>query len=168
MKRRLYYLFPEPESTRRAIADLDSIGVDRVYMQVVARDCAELGDLPLALERQRRDMLGENEHRAWNGNLVVFGLAVFALIIATALENLVAIATAMLVILASVASGAWFAMFIPRLRREEFRSALRHGEILLMVDLSRDCAVEVEQLMHRRHPEAVDRGSSWTADLFHA
>jgi len=168
MKRRLYFLFPETESAGRAVADLDSLGVDRGVVHVLARDDIDLGQLPAATKRQRHDMLGHDEYRAWNGNLLVFGLAVFALIIATALENLIAIATAMLVILASVAGGTRFAMFMPRAHREQLRRALEHGEILLMVDLSKHCAEEVEELMHRRHPEAIDRGSSWTADLFHA
>jgi len=168
MKRRLYFLFPETESAGSAVSDLESLGVDRGHVYVLAREDIDLGNLPTATRRQRRELLGHIEHRTWNGNLMVFGLAVFALVIATALENMMAIAVAMLVILASVASGAWFAMFVPNVRLQEFRTALNQGEILLMVDLSRECAEEVEELMHRRHPEAVDRGSSWTTDLFHA
>jgi len=49
---------------------------------------------------------------------------------------------------------------------DEFHEALRHGELLLMVDVSRDCVEDVEELMRRRHPEAVAGGSGWTPDVF--
>ena len=49
---------------------------------------------------------------------------------------------------------------------DEFHAALQHGELLLVVDVSRDCVEDVEELMRRRHPEAVTGGSAWTPDAF--
>jgi pheromone shutdown protein TraB len=55
---------------------------------------------------------------------------------------------------------------MPMVHLDEFHDALRHGELLLMVDVSRDCVEDVEELMRRRHPEAVTGGSVWTPDAF--
>lgn len=55
---------------------------------------------------------------------------------------------------------------MPTTHLDEFHEALRHGELLLMVDVSRDCVEDVEELMRRRHPEAVNGGSGWTPDAF--
>ena len=33
-------------------------------------------------------------------------------------------------------------------------------------DASRDCMEDVEEMMRRRHPEAVAGGSGWTPDVF--
>ena len=49
---------------------------------------------------------------------------------------------------------------------DAFHAALQHGELLLVVDVSRDCVEDVEELMRRRHPEAVTGGSAWTPDAF--
>jgi hypothetical protein len=55
---------------------------------------------------------------------------------------------------------------LPTIHLDEFHEAIRHGELLLMVDVSRDCVEDVEELMRRRHPEAVTGGSVWTPDAF--
>lgn len=166
MKRRLYFLFPDVERARRAVADLDSLGVDRARMHTLARAGIELGDLPPATERQRRDFLGHLEQRVWNGNLLLFGVATIGLIVAAVAGSLAGMVTALIVMLASFLGGAWFTRSVPNVHLDEFRTAVQHGEILLMVDLSRECAEEVEELMRRRHPEALDSGSGWTPDAF--
>ena len=53
---------------------------------------------------------------------------------------------------------------MPTTHLDEFHEALRHSELLLMVDVSRDGVEDVEELMRRRHPEAVNGGSGWTPD----
>jgi hypothetical protein len=46
----------------------------------------------------------------------------------------------------------------------EFTDALAHGEILLMVDVSLHRVAEIENFVHRHHPEAAISGTSWTID----
>lgn len=166
MKRRLYFLFPDREAAQRAVADLDALGVPRDHLHALAREGVELGDLPPASERQRQDLLGRIERGVWSGNLVLFGLAGAGLLVAAWFGSAIGITAAVIVMLLSFLGGAWFAMTVPDVHREEFRTALQHGEILLMVDVSRDCVTDVEALMHRRHPEAVTGGSGWTPDAF--
>jgi hypothetical protein len=166
MKRRLYFLFPDAEQAHRAVADLDSLGVDRAHMHALARPDVDLGDLPPATTRQQRDFLMRIERGLWDGNLLLFALAGIGLIVAAVLGNTLGVVAAAIVMLASFLGGAWFAMSVPDVHLEEFRSALQHGEILLLVDVSRDCVQDVEELMVRRHPEAVPGGSGWTPDRF--
>jgi hypothetical protein len=47
----------------------------------------------------------------------------------------------------------------------EFRDALAHGEVLLMVDVPRGRVSEVEDRVHRHHPEATVGGVGWSADM---
>jgi hypothetical protein len=166
MKRRMYFLFPDVERTRVAVNDLRTLDIDLAHMHTIARADIDLGDLPVATDPQRHDALAYLEDRLWGGNLLLFGLATVALVAAGLAGSVILALLALLVMIASVTAGAWFAMRIPQTRLSEFRQALQHGEILLLVDVSRDCIEEIEALMQRRHPEAVVGGSGWTPGAF--
>ena len=71
---------------------------------------------------------------------------------------------AMAVLLATFIGGALFAYQVPDAHLDEFRGALAHGDIILLVDVPRARHGEIEELMRLRHPEAVPGGSSWTID----
>lgn len=166
MKRRLYFLFSDTGQARNALADLDGLGVDPEHMHVLARPDVDLGGLPPATERQRRDVLKRLEKSLWGGNLVLFGMAFAGLMLAALSGSVIGMVLAAAVMMASLVGGALFALRLPATHLDEFREALHHGELLLMVDVSRDCVEDVEELMRRRHPEAVAGGSAWTPDAF--
>jgi hypothetical protein len=54
---------------------------------------------------------------------------------------------------------------LPNTHLSEFADALKHGEILLMVDASSEQANEVEHCVQDHHPEAVAGGSSWNTPM---
>ncbi len=166
MKRRLYFLFPDTGHARAAVQDLVRIDVAPARLHTIARADIDLGDLPVATNPQRHDALAQIEKGLWNGNLALFALAAAGLVIAALAGAPGWAVLAIGVMAASVAGGAWFAMRLPHVHLDEFRAALRHGEILLMVDVTRDCIEEIDALMQRRHPESVAGGSGWTPDLF--
>ncbi len=166
MKRRLYFLFPDLAHARIAFADLKGIGVDPALVHAIARPGVDLTGLPQATERQRHDLLGRLERLFWNGNLALFALALGAFVLAATLDSTAGMIASGLIMVASVAAGAWYAISAPNVHLDEFHSALEHGEILLLVDVSRDCVSDVEELMYRRHPEAVIAGSGWTPNIF--
>ena len=166
MKRRLYFLFSDTGQARTAVADLAGLGVDPGHMHVLARPGVDLSGLPPATERQRRDMLKRLEMTIWNGNLALFGIAFAGLFLAAVFGSVIGVLLAAAVMIASFVSGALFTLRLPTIHLDEFHEAIRHGELLLMVDVSRDCVEDVEELMRRRHPEAVTGGSVWTPDAF--
>lgn len=166
MKLRLYFLFPDDAAARRAVADLGTNGVATDQIHTVARDGVDVSGLPPATAPQRRDTLRRLDHGLWYGNLVVFTLAVATLIAGWALGSTLAWVLALVVMLLTVGGGAWFALRLPSVHLDEFRAALAHGEILLMVDVSSDCVESIEELMLRVHPEAVPGGGSWTPNAF--
>lgn len=166
MKRRLYFLFPDTGQARAAVQDLMRLDVAPEHLHTLARADIDLGDLPVATDPQRHDALAQIEKGLWNGNLALFALAAIGLALAIVFGAIAWAALAVLVMAASVAGGAWFAMRLPHVHLDEFRAALRHGEILLMVDVTRNCIEEIEAMMQRRHPESVAGGSGWTPGLF--
>lgn len=51
--------------------------------------------------------------------------------------------------------------FVPDVSLNEFSSALRHGELLLMVDMERINQRKIESLVRHNHPEVVLGGSTF-------
>ena len=62
----------------------------------------------------------------------------------------------------SFIAGALFAMRVPDTHLDEFRGALSHREVLLMVDVPKWRVAEVEEIVYRRHPEVTAGGTGWT------
>src|SRR3989344_2162675 len=94
----------------------------------------------------------------------LFGLALIGLLASFYARSLAGtIATATIMVLTLVV-GAWFAVRVPDTRIREFRSALSHGEILLMVDAPKAKVFDVEEIIRLRHPEVVLGGAGWTLE----
>ena len=54
---------------------------------------------------------------------------------------------------------------LPNTHLSEFTDAMKHGDILLMVDASPERANEVEHCIQDHYPEAVAGGSSWNTPM---
>lgn len=164
MNRRLYFIFADKQQAQQAVTDLTQSGVDQGHIHALARENVDLGALPPATERQRRDLAWRLENVVWRGNLVLFALALLALLagIFTGITALSLLAVA--VMLATFVGGALFASQVPDAHLDEFRGALAHGDIVLLVDVPRRLHGEIEEVMRQLHPEAVPGGSSWTID----
>ena len=164
MHRRLYFVLPDAGHARAAAADLRAAGLDDAHLHALAREGTDLAGLPPASPRQRIDTLGRAERWLWNANLALFALALAGLAWALAAGAALAVAVALAVMVATVTAGYLFVQRLPHTHLEEFRQALAHGEVLLMVDVPAGRVAEIEALMRRRHPEAVPGGATWTVD----
>ena len=162
--RRLYFLFPDAVHARRVTRELNQAGVDEQHIHAVAREGADLSALPAATVRQRQDAAGRIEAVAWNSNLALFAAAAVALLAALFLQSLWLAIGALVLMSATFLGGAWFALRVPDVHLDEFREAIAHGEIVLMVDVPPKRVAEIEDLVHRRHPEANVGGVGWSIE----
>jgi len=168
MKRRLYFLLPDPAHARAVVADLTASGIRYNAMHVVAKPGLELDDLPIASSSQLSDTGGRLETVLWDGNLVLFFIALLALAGLFLLQvNRIWLLIPGAVMLASFAAGLVFTARIPNVHLSEFTDAIHHGELLLMVDVPVRHVSYVESLVHRHHPEAVAGGVGWHLDILH-
>jgi hypothetical protein len=66
--------------------------------------------------------------------------------------------------------GAWAASMIgistPNSALKRFEAAIGEGRVLLMVDVPKDRVEEIQELVHRIHPEASDHGLEPTIPAF--
>jgi CO/xanthine dehydrogenase FAD-binding subunit len=98
--------------------------------------------------------------------LAVFTLSAVGVVAALRAGSAPAAIVAVAVMIASFVAGATFAFRLPDMHLNEFRAALRHGEIVLMVDIPRRRVAWIEDVVSRRHPAATAGGAGWTLDAF--
>jgi hypothetical protein len=165
MKRRLYFLLPDTGHAMAVVDELEARGIGREFMHAIAGHGGDMGELPVASRTQRHDLGARIERYLWGANLGVFFLALIALVVVA----LMPLAWWWLllpvgIMLASFLAGLEFVMHTPNVHLYEFKSAMRHREILLMIDVPAREVADVEATVHRRHPEAIAGGVGWSID----
>jgi hypothetical protein len=169
MNRRLYFLLPDVAHAQSVVRELRTAGVTAGHVHALSRKGVDLQDLPQASDRQRNDFSARLETALWNANLLVF---FGALLVMVALAYLQAgwywLLLPAAVMLTTFLLGEEFTRRIPDVHLAEFQDALRHGEILLMVDVPASKVERVESMVHKRHPEAVTGGVGWHVEALHA
>ena len=163
MLRRLFFLFPDTEHAQRVVDELVEMDVRKRHIHAIATG-GDLGDLPEASERQKKDIKFRLEWFIWNTNLMLFAVALFALVASVIAGSVAWSVVALLVMVLTFVAGEQFAVHVPDVHLTEFTDALSHGEVLLMVDVPRHRVAEIENHIHHRHPEAGVGGVGWTMD----
>ena len=150
------------------MSELEARGVERNFMHAIAGRGGDVNGLPVASRMQCDDLGARIEQYLWGGNLALFFLALIALVVLALLPLpwwwLLLPAGIML---ATFLTGLEFVMHTPNVHLAEFQSAMRHREILLMIDVPARQVAEVEEMVHRRHPEAIAGGVGWSVDALH-
>ena len=137
MNRRLYFLIPDKSHALSAVYELTRHGINLDHIHTLANKKVRLQSLPNA-GHQFQDPGQRIEDLLWKTNLVIFGLALAGLLFTR----------------------------VPNVHLDEFRDALAHGEILLMVDVPQTRVAEIEELVHHHHPEATVGGVGWETEVF--
>lgn len=163
MKRRLYFLLPDAEHAQGVLDELLAAGLERKFMHAIAGRDADLEGLPVATQQQRADVGARIERYLWDGNLGIFFSALVALLVLAVLEvNGYWLLLPAGVMLVTFIMGLEFVVHVPNVHLDEFRDALRHREILLLIDVPVSRVSRVEALVHRHHPEAIVGGVGWS------
>jgi len=160
--RRLYFIIPDEPQALRVVTDIEAAGVDRQHMHAIPGKGVTLVQLPPATEKQQHDAAWQLERRVWVGNMALFSLALTGLIASLVWGSPVGSVLSLAIMALTFTAGALFAMRVPDTHLDEFRGALSHSEVLLMVDVPTSRVAEIGELIGRRHPEAIPGGTSWT------
>lgn len=166
MNRRLYFLIPDRAHALAVVEDLVANDIDIAHMHAIGDRRTRLDGLPNASARQRRNSASRVEKILWNCNLASFGLALVATLIMPIFTGLSWWLTLPIGIMAANFLAGLHFTGIPNTHLGEFRDALAHGEILLMVDVPEARVAEVENKMHNHHPEATVGGIGWGTQAF--
>lgn len=162
MHQRLYFLLPDREHTLKVVNELAEQGFDPQRMHTLAGKGLSTQGLPTSNHQLGNDFAGHIEFWLCRANLVLFFLAagILALLIFRDAGFWIMLPLALMVI--TFVMGERFSRQ-PNAHLQEFRDALRHGEILLMVDVPREGVSEVEYRVQSGHPEVVVGGASWNS-----
>ncbi len=165
MLRRLFFLLPDTEHAQSIVNELVESGINTRYIHAVAKG-VDLKSLPRATERQKTDTTFRLEWFIWNANLMLFLMALVALISSLMSADLLWTAVSLLLMLVTFIAGGQFVVRVPDVHLTEFTDALSHGEVLLMIDVPGHRVAEIEDFVHHRHPVACVGGVGWAMDAF--
>ena len=160
--RRLYFLVPDIEHTRRIVDELLVARIDEKHIHVVAKEGTPLEDLPEAGLSQKSDLVPALERGLTLGGMagVVVGLVAVTIPPAGVVLGGGALLASTL---AGAGVGAWMATMIgvdvPNTRLARFEEAIKHGEVLMMVDVAKERVEEIDELVKKHHPEAEIKGT---------
>lgn len=135
-----------------------------LIMYTIAKDEGMIDDLPRSTQRQRSDTVWRLEWMSWNTNLAIFLMALIGLVVALVTSAMAWAVVCGLIMALTFVLGQWFTDRVPNAHLTEFQDALAHGEILLMVDMQVWRVKEIEDYVHKQHPEAAVGGVGWTIE----
>lgn len=166
MNRRLYFLIPDRVHALAVVDDLVRHGIDVEHMHALGDRRTRLDGLPGASRRQQNDSANRVEQFLWNSNLACFFLALgSALLLPTLIGLHWWLFLPVIIMTGNFLAGVKI-INTPNTHLGEFRDALSHGEILLMVDVPEPRVSEVERKVHHQHPEATVGGVGWGTQAF--
>lgn len=161
MRRRLYFVLPDPESAQAVEKELLLAKVGDPHIHFLARDGVNLGRLHLANLLQRSDLL----HGIGLGMVaggITGALAGVALTFYPQIGDALGLGGILVLAVVCAMIGSWIsgmiAVSIPNSRLKRFQPAIDRGEILLMVDVPVRRVREIRELVTSHHPEVQPKG----------
>ena len=163
MRRRLYFLLPDVDSSKRTADDLLLARVEDRHMRFLSKRGTDLEPLHEAGYVDKSDMVHGAVIGLALGGLI--GALVGALVVAYPPEGMKPELVATLIgMLGGGAFGAVTATIVgaavPNSRLRQFEADIDAGRVLLMVDVPSRRVDEITGLVVARHPEAVPRGEA--------
>lgn len=166
--RRIYFLVPTLETTRKIVDELLLARVDERHIHVLARRETPLEDLPEATFLQKTDFIPSLEQGLAVGGAsgMLAGLVAIALPTGLVLGGGAVLAVSMI----GAGLGAWASSLIGastgNRRLKDYEDAIEKGELLVMVDVPKNRVDEIEALVRKHHPETECKGTEPTIPSF--
>lgn len=169
MRRRIYYLLPDAGSAHTLMDDLLLARIEERHIHFLARPGTAMDGLHEANLLQKTDVV----HGAQQGTLIGAALGCAGGFLLTRYAITDPNWQVAVVVLASAFGalfGGWTASMagaaIPNSRLKQFAGEVDAGRILLIVDVPEHKVADVQALVGRIHPEAVDRGLEVNVPVF--
>lgn len=161
MKRRLYYLLPDTQHAEKLVEDLDGAAVAKQDVHAVLKDDQGLNGIDDVHTSNENDRDYFVEWFLWRFNLALFFVALATLVAMLVWNPGMWLILPIVVMIGTFASGLFFVLRLPNVHLGEFQPALRHGEVLLMIDVPPSEVESMDHRVHRKHPEVITGGVCW-------
>jgi hypothetical protein len=160
--RRIYFLLPDIEVSRKLVDELLLARIDVNHIHVIAKEGTQMEDLPEASLAQKSDLVPALER----GVAVGGAAGILAGVIAVSFPPAgLALGGGALLAIALGGSGfgaimsSMIGVSTPNTRLEKFEDAVNKGEILMLVDVPKDRVDEIEAMVKKHHPDADIEGT---------
>lgn len=164
MLRRLYFVIPSVATVTTIINELKQAGVDARHLSVATLKAELSRQLGVRVRTDLSDRGALLERVLWTTNLILFLLATLAAVALALSYGFTAwLLAPVSIMFATFIAGLRFT-HIPNAHIQDFADALRHNELLLMVDVPPRRVHEIEELVHQ-HPDATVGGVGWASEL---
>jgi len=165
MHRQLYFHLPDIPHTLQFCNDVEKMKVGAQHLHAIVN---ESGENYAELEK-RCDIKAANsvdkdyllEWWLWRGNLLLFALSLIAFFYLLTLGQVMWSILPLFLMLITFSLGYYYVIHMPDVHWRDCLTAIKHGEILLIIDLPKYHVHSIDRIVHRRHPEAIGAGVRW-------
>lgn len=161
MRRRLYVVLPDLADAIQTANDLLLARIEDRHMHFLGKRGMSLGGLHEASQLQKSDVRHALFLGAGLGAIGGMLLGIYLKLNPIGPFTFDA-GTFLLSTLGGLAFGAWCSTMIglstPNIKLKPFARDIEDGKILLMVDIPASRVDEIEAMLKKRHPGAIDRG----------
>ena len=169
MRRRLCVVCPDLRAAQQTMNDLLLARIDDGHIHVLARNGVSMEGLHEANVLQKTDVV----HGAQTGFLVggALGIVLGVILVLAPPGNFqLPLATILITVIGGAFFGGWassmVAAGIPNTRLLAFAGDIEDGKYLMMVDVPYLRVEEIQDLIHKRHPEDRDGGIESSVPAF--
>lgn len=159
--RRIYFLVPGIETTKKIVEELLLERVEERHIHVLGKRGTSLEKLPEAGFLQKTDFVPALEQGIALGTVVGLIGGLIAMVLPTGL--LLGGGAVLAISFAGAGVGGLMSSMvgssIGNRRIEQFQAAMEEGELLVMIDVDRDRVEEIESIIKKHHPEAECEGA---------
>lgn len=156
MRRRLYFMLPNPASARAMLDELLLARIEIAHIRFHGREGALPDDMPTLNYLQKTDLVHGAQLGVVIGAIVGLGAGIFLTMFPPDGFTL-RTAAILLVALGGAIFGGWAsgmnAAAVPNTRLQQFAGRIEQGQVLLILDVPLGRVQEVEEMIAKRHPE---------------
>lgn len=162
MIRRLFFLLPNKKQAAKFAVELEhDVAIKQKNIHAVALEKLQINGVADVQGINETDEDAVIEWWLWRINLVAFFVALLVFVTMLIWSPSWWLIVPVAIMVSTFAAGLIFALRIPMVHVGEFFSALRHGEILMMVDVKPSQVYTVNRYVHQYHPHALTGGVGW-------
>lgn len=171
MTRRLYFVLPDVETSRKVEEDLLLARIEEKRMHFLGKRGTDMGDLPEATHAQKSDMFRGIYIGLFAGTLtgLLAGLYIFFnpdLVGLQVQPFVIFICSLVGGVIGAWISGPLIGASTPNASLEAYQPLLQEGNILLIIDVPAKRADEVRTIVKTRHPDAETHGNNPTMHAY--
>lgn len=171
MNRRLYFILPDVEISRKVEDDLLLARISEQQMHFLGKRGTNMQDLPEASQVQKTDIVHGFQVGMFTGALTgaIMGLTAYLMRDIIGMQIEVGIVLVLFLVggvYGAFISGLFIGSSTPNVKLKKFQHSMDEGHILLMVDVAKDRVDEIRKIVHQHFPEAEDHGEDHTIPAF--